>query len=138
MRPSTPPKATAVEVVATRPTEADSAAIAHLSARDSKSLPQVTYLVKVRFETMPEATSQGWALYVNDFRLPKYWAYKDGIYFKVFDQQFFRDHHGEPLRFSQNGTDFIDTGLKLAAPDSIAKTSVSDVTKLPRQDDVLK
>ncbi|HET9000560.1 MAG TPA: hypothetical protein VFP86_13025 [bacterium] len=138
MQPSTPPKATAVEVVATRPTEADSAAIAHLSARDSKSLPPVTYLVKVRFETMPEATSQGWALYVNDFRIPKYWAYKDGIYFKVFDQQFFRDHHGESLRFSQNGTDFIDTGLKLAAPDSSAKTSVSDVTKLPRQDDVLK
>jgi hypothetical protein len=138
MQPSTPPKATAVEVVATRPTEADSAAIAHLSARDSKSLPQVTYLVKVRFETMPEATSQGWALYVNDFRIPKYWAYKDGIYFKVFDQQFFRDHQGESLRFSQNGTDFIDTGLKLAAPDSSAKTSVSDVTKLPRQDDVLK
>lgn len=78
------------------------------------------------------------ALYVNDFRTPKYWAYKDGIYFKVFDHQFFRDHHGKSLRFSQNGTDFIETGLKLVSPDSSARASVSDVTKLPLQDDVLK
>src|SRR5215471_9694652 len=138
MRPSTPPKATAVEVVATRPTEADRTAIAYLSARDNRPLPEVTYLVKVRFETMPEVTSQGWALYVNDFRIPKYWAYKDGIYFKVFDHQFFHDHHGKSLRFSQNGTDFVETGLKLVAPDSSARASVSDVTKLPLQDDVLK
>ncbi|MGH8581409.1 MAG: hypothetical protein ACREWG_01195 [Gammaproteobacteria bacterium] len=133
MQPLTPPKAVAVEVVAAQPTDADSAAIAHLSARDGKLLPQATYLVKVRFEIMPQATSQGWALYVNDFRIPKYWAYKDGIYFKVFDPKFFQDHQGQSLRFSQNGTDFTDTGLKLAAPHSCAQA-----TKLPPQDDVLK
>ena len=136
MQPSTPPKAVAVEVVAAQPTDADSAAIAHLSARDSKSLPQVTYLVKVRFETMPQATSQGWALYVNDFRIPKYWEYKDGIYFKVFDPQFFQDHQGQPLRFSQNWTDLIDTGQKLPALDSGLQRLAK--TKLPLQDDVLK
>jgi hypothetical protein len=36
-----------------------------------------------------------------------------GIYFKVFDPQFFQDHQGQSLRFSQNGTEFTDTGLKL-------------------------
>ena len=134
---STPPKAVAVEVVAAQPTDADRAAIAHLSARDSKSLPQVTYLVKVRFATMPPETSQGWALYVKDFRIPKYWAYKDGVYFKVFDPQFFQDHQGQSLRFSQNGTDFTDTRLKLAAPHSDAKRSAGKPAKLPFQDDVL-
>jgi len=138
MQQSTPPKAIKVEVVAARPTDADRAAIAHLSARDRKSLPEVTYLVKVHFETIPQATSQGWALYVNDFRVPKYWAYKDGIYFKVFDQQFFQDHQGQSLRFSQNATDFIDTGLKLPAPHSGAQKLKNDLTKLPLQDDVLK
>lgn len=136
MQPSTPPNAIKVEVVAAQPTDADSAAIAHLSAGDRKSLPQVTYLVKIRLESRPQATSQGWALYVNDFRIPKYWEYKDGIYFKVFDPQFFQDHQGQPLRFSQNWTDFIDTGLKLPAQDSGAQNSAK--TKLPRQDDVLK
>jgi hypothetical protein len=138
MQPSTPPQAITVEVVAAQPTDADSAAVAHLSARDRKSLPQVTYLVKVRFETMPQATSQGWALYVNDFRIPKYWAYKDGIYFKVFDPQFFQDHQGQSLRFSQNRTDFTDTGLKLPALHSGAQRSANDSTKLPLQEDVLK
>ena len=98
----------------------------------------MTYLVKLRFESMPEATSRGWALYVNDFRIPKYWEYKDGVYFKVFDPQFFQDHRGQSLRFSENGTDFTDTGLKLAAPDSSAQRSVTASTGLPLQEDVLK
>jgi len=84
------------------------------------------------------AHGQAWALYVNDFRVPKYWAYKDGIYFKVFDQQFFQDHQGQSLRFSQNATDFIDTGLKLPGPHSGAQKLKNDLTKLPLQDDVLK
>jgi len=128
-----PPKAVAVEVVATQPTEADGAAIAHLSARDQKTLAEVAYVVKIRFESMPEATSRGWALYVNDFRIPKYWAYKEGIFFKVFDAQFFQDHRGQSLRFSENGVDFVDTGLRLAPPGAL-----EDLTELPRQDDLLK
>jgi hypothetical protein len=129
---ASPPKAVAVEVVAAQPTDADRAAIAHLGARDRKSVAPVTYLVKVRFETMPEATSQGWALYIGDFRVPKYWATQDGIYFKVFDPQFFEEHQGEPLRFSQNGIDFVDTGLTLTAPIS------RDAARLPLQDEVLR
>ena len=136
MQTSTPPTAIAVEVVATQPTDADRAAIAHLRARGDASLPPVTYLVKVCFETMPQATSQGWALYVDDFRIPKYWEYQHGIFFKVFDPQFFRDHQGQPLRFSQNGIDFIDTGLRLPLH-SDAHRSAKDSTKLPLQNDVL-
>ncbi len=99
MQQSTPPKVIGVEVVAAQPTDADNIVIAHLSSSGSKSLPPVTYLVTLRFESMPEATSHGWALYVNDFRIPKYWQYKNGIYFKVFDPQFFQDHQGQALRF---------------------------------------
>src|SRR5229473_1761841 len=100
MPQSMPPKALKVEVVATRPTAADSAAIAHLAARDRKSLPEVAYLVKIQLETIPQAASHGWALYVNDFRIPKYWAYSDGIYFKVLDREFLEAHQGQSLRFS--------------------------------------
>jgi hypothetical protein len=132
MPPSLPPKAVAVEVVAAQPTDADRAAITHLSARDRKSLAPVTYLVKVRFETIPEATAQGWALYVSDFRIPKYWGTQDGIYFKVFDPQFLEEHKGQPLRFSQNGVEFIDTGVTLTAP------AAHDVARLPLQDEVLR
>jgi hypothetical protein len=138
MLPSTPPKAVGVEVVAAEPTEADGAAIAHLSARHSKSLPGVTYLVKVRLDVKPQAASHGWALYVKDFRIPKYWEYDDGIYFKVFDPQFFQDHKGEALRFSLNGTDFVDTGVKLAAPPTATERAAARAAPLPAQPDALR
>ena len=132
MPPPAPPKAITVEVIAARPTEADRAAIAHLSARDRTSLPDMAHLVKIGFDTMPAATSAGWALYVGDFRIPKYWAHDHGIYFKVFDPAFFHDHQGQALRFSQNETDFIDTGLTLPA------SPPADPSLLPPQEQVLK
>lgn len=147
MQPSTPPKVTAVEVVATQPTQADQKAIDYLSAQSTKSLPQITYVVKVQFQTIPPATSHGWALYVDGFRIPKYWEYKNGIYFKVFDPQFFADHQGQSLRFSQNGSDFVETGKKLARPSSRkgkSKTkgkskakSEAEATTLPLQSEIL-
>jgi hypothetical protein len=116
MQPPSPPKISAVEVVAAQPTEADSVAIARLSAETSRSLPKVPYTVKVQIKPKPPVTSMAWALYVNGVLIPKYWEYEDGIYFTVLDPQFFSDHRGEPLRFSQNGIDFFDTGMKLPAP----------------------
>ena len=138
MEPLTPPKVIGVEVVATRPTESDSVVIAHLSAEAKRPLPQVAYIVKVRFKAMPPVTSQGWALYVNDFRIPKYWEYKHGIYFKVFDPQFFADYKGKRLRFSQNGTEFIDTGTRLAAPAQPPAKATGKAGRLPLQAQVLK
>jgi hypothetical protein len=138
MHPSIPPKVTGVEVVATQPTAADTAAIAHLSVQASRSLPPIAYLVKVRFETPPPVTSEGWALYVDNFRIPKYWEYRHGIYFKVFDAQFFADHKGQQLRFSQNGSDFIDTGIRLSVPAPIAEKPRGKSRSLPLQADLLK
>src|SRR5262244_2245798 len=145
MEPQKPPKITGVEVIAAQPTEADRAAIAHLSAQSNRSLPQVVHVVKVRLQTKPPATSMAWALYVNDVLIPKYWEYDEGIYFSVLDPQFFADHKGKRLRFSQNGDDFQDTGMKLPAPTAPATASKSKrksakgkTTQLPLQADVLK
>ena len=123
MQPPTPPKITGVEVVPVEPNEADSAAIAQLSADTNRSLPQVAQVVKVRIRSKPPVTSMAWGLYVNDTLIRKYWEYEDGIYFTVLDPQFFSDHKGEPLRFSQNGVDFFDTGMKLPAPTETAAAS---------------
>ena len=138
MKPPSPPKITTVEIVAAQPTEADSAAIAHLSAETNKSLPQVVYVVKVRLKTKPPVTSMAWALYVNDVLIPKYWEYRDGIYFTVLDPQFFADHKGKRLRFSLNGIDFHDTGMKLAAPPAAVSKSKGKAARLPLQAEVLK
>jgi hypothetical protein len=155
MQPPKPPKITAVEVAAAQPTEADSAAIARLSAQTNRSLPQVVYVVKIELSAKPPATSMAWALYVNDVLIPKYWEYKDGIYFTVIDSQFFADHKGKRLRFSQNGVDFHDTGIKLPGPATLAapsrskrkvtkskgaqtKATKASAARLPTQDEVLK
>ena len=133
----TPPQAVAVEVVATQATEADSALMAQLDLAGAKSTAAPAYVVKLKFKALPEATSQGWALYVGDLRIPKYWAYREGIYFKVFDPQFFADHKGAKLRFSQDGSKFTDTGLKLSAPPAADRKSPRAKARLPLQDDVL-
>ena len=133
-----PPKVTAVEVVPAQPTQADRDAIAHLSAQANRALPAAAYLVLINLKVIPPATAEGWALYVGDLRIPKYWEYKDGIYFKVFDPQFFAEHKGDRLRFSQDETKFIDTGLKLPAPATASKKASAKARKLPRQEDVLK
>src|SRR6516162_9275990 len=132
MHPSTPPQITAVEVVAAQPTEADRATIAQLNRESGRALPEVAYLVKLRFKTMPPVTSQGWALYVGSLRIPKYWGYRHGIYFKVFDPQFLADHKGKKLRFSQNATDFIDTNMELTAP-SASPRAKGKAARLPLQ-----
>ena len=137
MHPSTPPQITAVEVVAAQPTEADRATIAQLNRESGRALPEVAYLVKLRFKTMPPVTSQGWALYVGSLRIPKYWGYRHGIYFKVFDPQFLADHKGKKLRFSQNATDFIDTNMELTAPSAPPKAK-GKAARLPLQAVVLK
>jgi hypothetical protein len=78
----TPPQATAVDVVAAQPTDADSALIARLDPAVRGDVAPAAYLILVLLQTVPPATSSGWALYVNDFRIPKYWEYKDGIYLR--------------------------------------------------------
>ena len=138
MTPPTPPKVVAVEVIAAQPTDADRGVLAHLSARAGTPLPEVAYLVKVAFEEMPPVTSQGWALYVDDQRIPKYWAYKGGIYFKVFDPNFLAEHNGQPLRFSLDGVHFIDTGKKLMNLKPKAQRAAQAAADLPLQAEVLQ
>jgi hypothetical protein len=61
------------------------------------------------------------------------------------DPQFFADHKGKRLRFSQDGVKFHDTGIKLPAPTAPAAASKSKgkaakgkTVRLPLQADVLK
>jgi hypothetical protein len=126
-----PPKVAAVEIIAAQPTEVDRAAIAATGVTELKAV----YVVKVKLKAKPPVTSMAWALYVNSELVSKYWEYADGIYFTVSDPQFFTRHRGKQLRFSQNGTDFFDTGVKLAPAPSVA---ASDAIGLPLQADVLK
>jgi hypothetical protein len=135
--PVPPPVAVAVEVVATQPAAADARALAAVRRRIAEQ-PPVTYLVTVRLEEVPPATGSGWALYIGDVRIPKYWEYPAGIYFKVYDPQFLIDRAGEPLRFSaDNGVEFVETGLTLGMPDDLSRADALRADELPTQRQVL-
>ncbi len=131
------PKVVSVEVVAARPTETDSAMIAQLAADAERPISETAHIVKIRLEKVPPPTAHGWALYVGDTRIPKYWEYPGGIYFKVLDEEFLADHQRQKLRFSENGKDFIDTGVKLPGPGATRASRVADVRRLPLQSEVL-
>jgi hypothetical protein len=127
MQPPKPPKIAAIDVVPAQPTYADSMALTHLSAHTEASLPPVAYVVKVKLKSKPPVTSLAWILYVNDVRIPKYWEYEDGIYFTVIDPNFFAEHRGERLRFSHDGVEFHDTGMKLPGPPTTAAPTAATI-----------
>jgi hypothetical protein len=135
--PSAPPKVVSAAVVAAQPTAADSPMIGRLSIELNRRLPAAAFIVKIRLEKVPEPTGDGWALYVGDTRIPKYWEYPGGIYFKVFDPAFLSEHQGERLRFSHNDKDFVNTGVKLPGPGGAGASARSDAGRLPLQSDVL-
>jgi hypothetical protein len=136
--PSTEPKVLSVEVVPARPTEADHKMIAQLSAETKRAMPETAYIVKIGLETIPPPTARGWALYVGDTRIPKYWEYSGGIYVKVLDERFLEEHKGEELRFSENGTHFVDTGVKLPGASIRRGRRGTDIRSLPLQSQVLE
>ena len=137
----TPPRAVSVEVVAAQPTETDRAAMTSLRSAGQLGHTggDAAYVVKVKLADMPPATGHGWTLFVDEERIPKYWGYAAGIYFKVFDAQFFVRHKNAKLHFEGDDGARFDTGLKLAAPPAAEESPARRKRgALPLQDDVLK
>lgn len=132
------PKVVSVEVVPARPTETDKTMIAQLAAATRRPITDTAFIVKIALDRIPPPTARGWALYVGETRIPKYWEYPGGIYFKVLDEEFLAEHQRQKLRFSENGVDFIDTGVKLPAPEASRAGRAAKVRSLPPQSEVLK
>jgi len=124
-------------VVVAQPTDADKPLLARLSSELHRRLPAVAFIVKIRLEKIPEPTGDGWALYIGDTRIPKYWEYSAGIYFKVLDQTFLADHQGQPLRFSHDDQKFVNTGVNLPGPEAPRPSALRGARRLPLQSDVL-
>lgn len=131
------PKVVSVEVVPVRPTEADRTMSAQLAAETERPMSDAAFIVRIALDRIPPATGHGWALYVGETRIPKYWEYPDGIYFKVLDESFLEEHQREKLRFSENGIDFIDTGVKLPGPGAWRTKGAPGVGRLPLQSEIL-
>jgi hypothetical protein len=136
--PLTPLNVLQVDVVPTRPTEADAKFITHTRDTTGRDIEPVAYIVRLRLQSQPPPTGAGWALYVGNLRIPKYWEYPGGIYFKVYDPTFFDEHAQDPVRFSSDhGQTFQETGQTLGHP-SRPETATAGTPDLPEQSDVLR
>jgi hypothetical protein len=135
--PSAAPKVVSAEVVAAQPTDADRPMLTRLSSELNRRLPASAFIVKIRLDKVPEPTGDGWALYVGDTRIPKYWEYSGGIYFKVFDDTFLAEHQGKPLRFSHDDRTFVNTGVNLPGPEAPRPAASRGARRLPLQSEVL-
>ena len=133
------PAVSAVEVVATQPTEADLRSLENMRLTKDSQIRNVTYIIKLELENLPEISSLGFNVYVGEFRVRKYSGCRGGIYFKIYDPRFFSEHAGENIRFSIDGITFQDSGQRLPAVDDMSSLTLveSDLSSLPTQEQVL-
>jgi hypothetical protein len=132
------PQVANVEVVATQSQAADSEKVAHLKTTNN-NLKDVTYIVKVNLSAPMPVTSLGFTLYVGDYRVNKYSAFPGGIYFKIYDPNFFIEHGGKPIKFSMGGMAAQETGARLPLQsDTAAGTGALQAPELPTQEQMLR
>jgi hypothetical protein len=134
------PQVANVEVVATQSQPSDSEKVAHLkTANNNVDLKDVTYIVKVNLSAPMPFTSMGFTLYVGDYRVNKYAAFPGGIYFKVYDPNFFVEHGGEPIKFSVAGMAAQETGARLPLQSGAdAGIRPLQAPELPMQEQILR
>jgi hypothetical protein len=140
------PNVVSVEVIPAQPKPADLKNIGHIAETEGVPLDPVAYVVKITLETMPPVTSQGFELYLDDYRVRNYRSFQHGIYFKVFNPRFFTKHGGKQIRYCLAGERFQDTGFRLprgkphpstrAVPQP-AETASRSLEPLPSQEEVL-
>jgi hypothetical protein len=137
MIPITYPQIAHVEVVATQSNPADTEKITFLKTTNA-ALQDVTYIVKVDLSAPLPITSAGFALYVGNYQVKKYSAFPGGIYFKVYDPNFFVEHAGEPLKFSVAGMAAQETAYRLPGLPEEGATALEQVSELPTQEQLLR
>jgi hypothetical protein len=107
-----PPKVSSVQIMPVQPEPADEARIAFLRANRNLPLEDVLYLAKIYLEGELPVEGEGYALYVGDEWIRKYWGFNGGIFFNVYDPRFVEEHAGQAIRFTRDHKSFIDAGVQ--------------------------
>ena len=134
------PEVSSIEVRAAQPKAADSRKIQYICDIKNRSAEDIVYIVKLYMDDVePFYTSAGLRLFVGDHEIKEYSGFKNGIYFKVYDPDFLAENGGEMVRFTADGVEFIDTGVRLpSAPAGVGLAATAGLaTELPSQDQVL-
>lgn len=106
-------KVTSVKVVAVQTERADIKRLEFLRTSENISVEDRYYIVKVYLEKQIPVSAETLRLYVGREEIPKFGGFSGGLYFKVYEPQFFENHAGDSLCFSPDGRMFFDTGAVL-------------------------
>ena len=135
------PKISSVKVVSVRPESMDKKRLQFAYQGRNEATPNAMFLVKIYFQEGMLATGQGAALYIGDRWVRKYTAFPGGIFFNVYEPDFFETHAGSMIRFSTDHEKFYDTNMRLPArpraTSAEGATVVAD-TSLPSKAEALK
>lgn len=132
------PDIEAVHVIATRPLAQDLPRMISTSPLEDTARTPV-YVVRIRLggNLSTGHSGGGFDLYVGDARISKFYGWPGGIYFKIYDREFFERHKDHTIRLSIDGQNFKDTGQVLEEP-VLAPPSILEASPLPTQESVLR
>ena len=130
-----PLEVSSIQVRAAQPKAADARKIEQINQAKGRSAGEVVYIVKLYLDdARPLYTSMGARLFVGEEAIEEYAGFERGIYFKVYDPDFFSEHTGEKVRFTIDGETFIDAGVEFPR---LTVDGQPDATRLPTQEEVL-
>jgi len=109
------PQLKSAEAVAVLPERADTARLEYIHRGMNEPPPRAMFVVKLYLQEHLPATGQGFALYIDNEWIRKYFAFIGGIFFNVYTLDFFTKHAGAMIRFTSDHETFQDSGVRLPA-----------------------
>ncbi len=103
------PVVTSVEIVPAQPDPADRKVLAFQRASNNRPLEDIAYVVKLFLAEALPPTGAGFALFLDETRIPRYSGFDGGIYFTVHDPQFLANHAGTAIQFKHDAGQMIKT-----------------------------
>ena len=121
---------TSVEAISIQPEQADMKKLTYLRTHMKRSMDDAYTIVKLFLSEPLPMGAESPRLYVGDEEIMKYGGFAGGIYFKVYDPQFFEQHSGDAIYSSTDGYTLLDTGHTLPlAPSSPTTEDVATVVQ---------
>ncbi|MEM7537935.1 MAG: hypothetical protein AAF639_37540 [Chloroflexota bacterium] len=130
---------TSVEAISIQPEQADMKKITYLREHMKRNMDDAYTIVKLFLDEPLPMGAESPRLYVGDEEIMKYGGFAGGIYFKVYDPQFFEQHGGDAIYSSTDGYTLVDTGQTLppapssSAPDNVAAAVLTKILPTKRE-----
>lgn len=113
-----------VEIIPTITLEEDIENIKFINSIESEIVQETTYVVKIWLDDILPFSSLSVDLYLNDYKVRKYFEFDRGIYFKVFNPRFFEKHSDKKIYFIIGNSEIVETDWRLPSFENEFKNNI--------------